>query len=61
MNKLTIVFTDAERFGLTQLVQREMRPPKDMLRWLLHQELERRGLLPDRQKDSALAIGRRAG
>lgn len=61
MNRLTIVFTDEERHGLTQLVQKDIRPPKDMLRWLLHQELERRGLLAARQNDSAVRRGGETG
>jgi hypothetical protein len=44
--RLTITFSEDEQRGLAHLVETDVRPPKDVIRWLLHRELDRRGLWP---------------
>lgn len=43
--KLTVVLSVRERVALDQLARLSLRAPDDQLRWLLRQELLRRGLI----------------
>ena len=43
--RLLITLDSAERSALTKLSQKELRDPRDQLRLILRQELERQGLL----------------
>ncbi len=44
--RMTLTFSETERRGIDRLVEADVRPPKDLLRWLLREELKRRGLWP---------------
>jgi hypothetical protein len=43
--RLTVPLDQAEREALHKAAQAEMRPLREQARWLIRQELERRGLL----------------
>lgn len=44
LRRITVTLTVAEREGLDQLMKLDLRAPDDQLRWLLREELLRRGL-----------------
>lgn len=44
--RIQIALDAAERSGLIRLAEKEMRDPRDQLKLILRQELERRGLWP---------------
>lgn len=48
-SRMTIVLSDQEREALRAISQRELRPMRDQARFLLRSELERRGLLQERE------------
>jgi hypothetical protein len=45
VTRLTINFTPEERKALQRMSETDFRPLKDQVRWLLHEEAKRRGLL----------------
>ena len=45
MARLTIFLDENERIGLIRLAAREMRWPRDQIRFIVRNELERQGLL----------------
>lgn len=47
LTKLTIVLSDEERIALQKLGEQEMRGMKDQARYLVRNELQRRGFLED--------------
>jgi len=47
MNRLSIYLSELETEALAQCAAEEMREPRDQARFLIHQELLRRGLLSD--------------
>ena len=50
--RLTLTLTPEEYRALTQLAEREDRPPLLQLRHLLRRELRRAGLLPDARQQA---------
>ena len=50
--RLTLTLTPEEYRALTQLAEREDRPPLLQLRHLLRRELRRAGLLPDTRQQA---------
>ena len=61
INRLTISLSPEESEGLQRIAERDVRPPKEQLRWILRQELIKRGLLEpaqDNDEDAQLAGSR---
>ena len=58
IQRLTISFTPDERKALQAMAEKDFRPPKDQLRWLLREEAQRRGLLPAKQEARPAQPGR---
>ena len=50
IQRLTISLTAEEGEGLQKLAAQDFRPPKDEMRWVLREELRRRGFLEPRQE-----------
>ena len=50
--RLTIVLTEAERVALRCLAERDCRPPREHLRFLLREEARKRGLMPTKQSET---------
>lgn len=46
VNRLTVVLEQPEYSGLLEMAISELRTPQEQLRYLLRQELKRRGLFP---------------
>ena len=46
IGRLTISFTPSESQVLQAMAEKDFRPPKDHVRWLLREEAKRRGLWP---------------
>jgi hypothetical protein len=59
--KLTVSFTPEEREVLQQLAEADLRSPKDLLRWLLRQEAQRRGFLSAEGHNAAHKIQEERG
>lgn len=55
--RMVLVLSEPERQALRAMSERDMRFPREQLRYLLRQEAERRGLLP---ADSGAADDRQA-
>lgn len=47
--RMTITLSEQERLALREMAKRDMRLPRDQVRFVLRQEFERRGLLEDKQ------------
>ena len=52
VNRLKIVLEQPEYSGLLEMSVSELRQPPDQVRFILRQELQRRGLLPKEQNQN---------
>ena len=53
MSRIVIILAEQERKALVELARHEMRYPRDQVRLILRQELERRGLIEPEEKFEA--------
>lgn len=53
VNRLTVTLEQPEYTALLEIADKELRNPADQVRFVLRQELERRGLLPAAAKIDA--------
>lgn len=51
ISKLVISLSPDERMALQHIAETEVRTPKNVVHWLLRQEMERRGLLAQADED----------
>lgn len=51
--KLKIVLTEEERRGLERLADEQLRAPWEQVRWIIRQELIRRGILSGEKAEDA--------
>jgi hypothetical protein len=51
MRRVTVVIEDEEKAGLAEWARREYRHPRDQLRLILRDALQRQGLLPSSEPE----------
>lgn len=56
-SRIVVSLNKTERFGLTKLAEQELRSPRDQIRHILRQELERHGLLPAADQGNEYQVG----
>ena len=51
--RMVLILNESERQALSAMSEHDMRFPREQLRYLLRQEAQRRGLLPDNDTPNA--------